>query len=90
MPKFLIERDVPGAGSMSANDWRGPAKTSCSVLAEMGPQIQWLQSYVTGDRVYCIYIAPDEDTIRTHARQAGLPANRISRITNTLDPTTAE
>ena len=90
MPKFLIEREIPGAGSLSQQELQGISETSCSVLQKMGPQIQWLQSYVTGDKVYCVYIAPNEEMIREHARQGGFPANRISEIKSIIDPTTAE
>ena len=90
MPKFLIEREIPGAGSLSQQELQGVAQTSCSVLQKMGPQIQWLQSYVTGDKVYCVYIAPNEEMIREHARQGGFPANRVSEIKSVIDPTTAE
>lgn len=90
MPKFLIEREIPGAGSLSAEQLRGISQKSCSVLRSMGPNIQWLQSYVTGDKVYCVYIAESEAAIREHARQGGFPANRISEINCVIDPTTAE
>ena len=90
MPKFLIEREIPGAGSLSPQELQGISQKSCSVLQNMGPQIQWLQSYVTGDKVYCVYIAPSEDMIRAHAQQGGFPANRISEIKTVIDPTTAE
>jgi len=90
MPKYVIEREIPGAGNMSAQDLQAVSQKSCSVLQNLGPQIQWVQSYVTGDKIYCIYIAPSEDMIRTHAQQGGFPANRISEIKTTIDPTTAE
>ena len=90
MPKFVIERDIPGAGKLSPQQLQAISQKSCSVLREMGPQIQWVQSYVTDDRIYCVYMAPDEDTVREHARQGGFPANRISRIRSVIDPTTAE
>ena len=90
MPKYVIEREIPGAGNMSAQDLHAVSQKSCSVLQNLGPQIQWVQSYVTGDKIYCIYIAPSEDMIRTHAQQGGFPANRISEIKTTIDPTTAE
>jgi cell division inhibitor SulA len=90
MPKFLIEREIPGAGNLSPQELQGVAQTSCSVLQNLGPQIQWVQSFVTGDKVYCVYIAPSEELIREHARQGGFPANRISEIRSTIDPTTAE
>ena len=90
MPKFLIERDIPGAGKLSAADLKAISQKSCRVLQGMGPQIQWVQSYVTGDKIYCVYIAPDEAAVREHARQGGFPANRVSEITSIIDPTTAE
>ena len=90
MPKYVIEREIPGAGNLSPQDLQGVSQKSCSVLRNLGPQIQWVQSYVTGDKIYCIYIAPSEDMIRTHAQQGGFPANRISEIKTTIDPTTAE
>lgn len=90
MPRFVIERDIPGAGDLSPAQLKAISQTSCSVLGELGPQIQWVQSYVTGDRVYCVYIAPDEALIRQHAEQGGFPANRISRVTSIIDPLTAE
>lgn len=90
MPKFLIEREIPGAGNLSPQELQGVAQTSCSVLQSLGPQIQWVQSFVTGDKVYCVYIAPSEELIREHAKQGGFPANRISEIRTVIDPTTAE
>jgi cell division inhibitor SulA len=90
MPKFLIEREIPGAGSLSPQELQGISQKSCSVLQNLGPQIQWLQSYVTGDKIYCVYIAPNEEMIREHARQGGFPANRVSEIKSVIDPTTAE
>ncbi len=90
MPKFLIEREIPGAGNLSQQELQGISQTSCGVLQKMGPQIQWVQSYVTGDKIYCVYIAPDADMIREHASQGGFPANRISEIKTIIDPTTAE
>lgn len=90
MPKFVIERDIPGAGNLSAADLRGISQKSCSVLKELGPQIQWVHSYVTGDKIYCVYIAPSEALIRQHADQGGFPANRISEVSSIIDPTTAE
>ena len=90
MPKFLIEREIPGAGDLSAQDLQGISQKSCSVLKNMGPQIQWVESYVTGDKVYCVYIAPNAEMIREHAEQGGFPANRISEIKSVIDPTTAE
>lgn len=90
MPKYIIEREIPGAGELSAQELQGISQKSCGVLREMGPRIQWLQSYVTGDRIYCVYIAPDEKAIREHASRGGFPANRISEIASVIDPTTAE
>jgi hypothetical protein len=90
MPKFLIEREIPGAGDLSPDELHAISQKSCGVLQNMGPQIQWVQSYVTGDKVYCVYIAPDEAMIREHAAQGGFPANRISQIKSMIDPTTAE
>jgi cell division inhibitor SulA len=90
MPKFVIERDVPGAGSLTDAELQKISRTSVEVLTALGPGIQWLQSYVTGDKVYCVYLAPDEATIREHAKRAGLPANRISAVRRLIDPTTAE
>ncbi|MCA1628527.1 MAG: DUF4242 domain-containing protein [Acidobacteria bacterium] len=90
MPKYLIEREIPGAGNLSADDLRGISQKSCGVLSNMGPQIQWVQSYVTGDKVYCVYIAPNEEMVREHARQGGFPANSVSEIKSIIDPTTAE
>jgi hypothetical protein len=90
MPKYLIERDIPGAGKLSAAELQAISQKSCGVLQKLGPQIQWVQSYVTGDKVYCVYIAPDEAMVREHACQGGFPANRVSEITSTIDPTTAE
>jgi hypothetical protein len=90
MPKYLIERDIPGAGKLSPAELKGISQKSCSVLNKMGPQIQWLHSYVTGDKIYCVYIAPDEAAVREHAKQGGFPANRVSRVATVIDPTTAE
>ena len=90
MPKFVIEREVPGAGSLSDAELREISQKSVNVLREMGPEIQWLHSYVTGDKVYCIYLAPDEATIQEHARRVGLPANRISAVRRLIDPTSAD
>ena len=90
MPKFVIEREIPGAGKLSAQELQGISQKSCGVLRKMGPQIQWLQSYVTDDKIYCVYIAPDEDAIRQHAAEGGFPANRISRVRSVIDPTTSE
>ena len=90
MPKYVIEREIPGAGNISKEDLQGISQKSCSVLKGLGPQIQWVQSYVTDDKIYCVYIAPDEETVRQHAQQGGFPANRISEIKSVIDPTTAE
>ncbi len=90
MPKFLIEREIQGAGAMSPQQLQGVAEKSCSVLRELGPQIQWLQSYVTDNKIYCVYIAPNEEMVREHARRGGFPANSVSEIRTTIDPTTAE
>jgi hypothetical protein len=90
MPKYVIERELPGAGDLSPQDLQVVSQKSCTVLQNLGPQIQWVQSYVTGDKIYCIYIAPSEDMIRAHAQQGGFPANRISEIKSVIDPTTAE
>ena len=90
MPKFLIERNIPNAGSLTPDELTAISQKSCSVLRTMGPEIQWVQSFVTPDKIYCIYIAPDEATIRHHAQQGGFPANVITPINTTIDPTTAE
>jgi Protein of unknown function (DUF4242) len=90
MPQFVIERDMPGAGRLSPGDLQGASQGSCSVLRELGPEIQWVHSYVTDDKIYCIYRAPSEDLIRRHAETAGLPANSIAQVRATIDPTTAE
>ena len=90
MPKYVIERDIPGAGQLTDAELQAISRRSCSVLDGLGPQIQWQQSYVTGDKVYCVYIAPNEDMVRQHAEQGGFPANRISRVSRIIDPTTAE
>ena len=90
MPKFVIEREIPGAGALSPLELKQVSQASCGVLSEMGPSIQWLHSYVTGDKVYCVYIAPNEEMIREHAKRGGFPANRISEIKSIIDPSTAE
>jgi hypothetical protein len=90
MPQYLIERDLPGAGKLSADELKAISQKSCGVLTQMGPQIQWVHSYVTGDKIYCVYRAPNADLVREHARQGGFPANRVSEITSVIDPTTAE
>ena len=90
MPKFVIERDIAGAGKLPKNELQAIAQKSCGVLREMGPQIQWVQSFVTDDKVYCVYVAPDEAAIRAHAQKGGFPANKIARVRNVIDPTTAD
>jgi hypothetical protein len=90
MPKYEIEREIPGAGKLSAQELQTISQKSCGVLNQMGPQIQWIQSYVTDDKIYCVYIAPNEEMVREHARQGGFPANRVSEIKSVIDPTTAE
>lgn len=90
MPKYVIEREIPGAGRLSSEELQAISQKSCGVLSELGPQIQWVQSYVTGDKVYCVYIAPNEGLVREHARLGGFPADRVSEVTSIIDPTTAE
>ena len=90
MPQFVIEREMPGAGSLGADELQGASQQSCSVLRDTGPEIQWVHSYVTDDKIYCMYRAPSEDPIRRHAETAGFPANSISQVRNVIDPTTAE
>ncbi|HEY4492426.1 MAG TPA: DUF4242 domain-containing protein [Acidobacteriota bacterium] len=90
MPKYIIEREIPGLGGWSTDQFKAASQKSCSVLSNQGPQIQWLESYVTGDKLYCVYIAPNEEMIREHARQGGFPANKISQIKRMIDPTTSE
>lgn len=90
MPKYVIERDIPGAGKLSAQELKAISQKSCGVLSGMGPRIQWQESYVTADKVYCVYIAPNEELVREHARQGGFPANRIAEVKSVIDPTTAE
>ena len=90
MPKYVIEREIPGAGKLTAEQLKGISQTSCGVLSEMAPQIQWVQSYVTDDKIYCVYIAPDEEMVREHAKQGGFPANSVSLISAIIDPTTSE
>ena len=90
MPKFVIEREIPNAGKLSPQELQGISQTSCGVLRNLGPQIQWVQSYVTDNKIYCVYIAPDEQLIRKHAEMGGFPANTISQIRTIIDPTTAE
>ncbi len=90
MPKYVIERELPGAGKLSAQELHSISQKSCDVLRGMGPQIQWLHSYVTDDKIYCVYIAPNEALIREHAQKGGFPVNRVSEIKTVIDPTTAE
>lgn len=90
MPKYVIEREIPGAGNLTAEQLKGISQTSCGVLSNMGPQIQWVQSYVTGDKIYCIYIAPNKEMVFEHAKQGGFPANVVSEVATIIDPTTAE
>ena len=90
MPKYVIERDIPGAGRLAAAELQAISQKSCGVLSSMGPKIQWLHSYVTDDKIYCVYIAPDEQTVREHAQQGGFPANKVSAVRTVIDPTTAE
>ncbi|WP_300596370.1 DUF4242 domain-containing protein [Niabella sp.] len=90
MPKYVIEREIPGAGNLTPDQLKNVSETSCNVLREMGPEIQWVQSYVTGNKIYCVYIAPNEEWIREHAKQGGFPANAVNEIATVIDPTTAE
>ena len=90
MPKYVIEREIPGAGKLTPDQIQAMSQKSCSVLRNLGPQIQWLHSYVTADKVYCVYIAPNEEMVREHANQGGFPANRISEVNRVIDPTSAE
>ena len=90
MPKYIIEREIPGAGTLSPLELQNISQKSCSILHELGPQIQWLESYVTDNKVYCVYIAPDVETVREHAKKGEFPANRVSEIKTIIDPTTAE
>ena len=90
MPKFVIEREIPGAGKLSKDQLHAISQTSCGVVSEMGPKIQWIHSYVTGDMIYCVYIAPDEATVREHAMKGGFPANKVSQVATMIEPTTAE
>jgi hypothetical protein len=90
MPRFMIEREIPGAGDLSRAELQAISQKSCGVLQEMGPRIQWQESYITGDKVYCVYIAPDEATVREHAQLGGFPANAVNRVTSVIDPTTAD
>jgi hypothetical protein len=90
MPKYIIEREIPEAGKLSAQQLQAISQKSCGVLKNLGPQIQWIQSYVTDDKIYCVYIAPNEEMVREHAKQGGFPANRVSEVRGVIDPTTAE
>lgn len=90
MPKYVIEREIPGAGKLTGDQLQGISQKSCGVLSKLGPQIQWVESFVTDDKIYCIYIAPNEAMVREHAKQGGFPANRISEVKTKIDPTTAE
>ena len=90
MPKYVIEREIPDAGNLTPDQLQGISQTSCGVLQNLGPEIQWVNSFVTKDKIYCIYVAPNEDIIRQHAKQGGFPANSVNRVNATIDPTTAE
>ena len=90
MPRYVIEREIPGAGKLSPQELQAISQKSCSVLDQLGPKIQWVQSFVTGDKIYCVYIAPDEAMVREHARQGGFPANSVAEVKSIIDPTTAE
>ena len=90
MPKYVIEREIPGAGKLSMEELQSISQKSCGVLQEMGPQIQWVESFVTNDKIYCVYIAPNEEMVREHAQKGGFPANRISEVKSIINPTTAE
>ncbi len=90
MPKFIIEREIEGAGNLSVDELQAVSQKSCGVLQEMGTQIQWIESFVTDDIIYCVYVAPDKETVIEHARQGGFPANRVSQVRTIIDPTTAE
>ncbi|HET9795055.1 MAG TPA: DUF4242 domain-containing protein [Thermoanaerobaculia bacterium] len=90
MPKYVIERELPGAGKLSSAELHGIAQKSCGVLSNLGPQIQWLESFVTDDKIYCVYIAPNEEMVRKHAELGGFPANRVSQVRRMIDPTTSE
>jgi hypothetical protein len=90
MPKFMIEREIPGAGKLTQAELQGISKKSCAVLSELAPQVQWVESFVTDDKIYCVYIAPDEAAVREHAARGGFPANRVSAIRRMIDPTTAD
>ena len=90
MPKYVIERELPGAGRLSPNELQAISQKSCGVLSDMGGRVQWLHSYVTDDKIYCVYIAPNADAVREHATRGGFPANRVSEVKETIDPTTSE
>ena len=90
MPKYVIEREIPEAGKLSGEQLQAISQKSCGVLKELGPQIQWIQSHVTDDKIYCVYIAPNEEMVREHAKQGGFPANRVSEVKQVIDPTTVE
>jgi hypothetical protein len=90
MPKYVIEREIPGAGKLTAEQLKGISQTSCGVLSNMGPQIQWVHSYVAEDKIYCVYIAPNKDMVLEHAKQGGFPANSVSEVATIIDPATAE
>ena len=90
MPKYVIERDIPGAGKLSPKELQAISQKSCGVLSQMGPQIQWVHSYVTDDKIYCVYVAPNEEMVKEHARKGGFPANRVSAVKSVIDPTTSE
>jgi len=90
MPKYVIEREIPGAGKLTKDQLHAISQKSCGVVQGLGPKIQWVHSYVTGDKIYCVYIAANEEIVREHARQGGFPANRISEVTTIIDPTTAD
>ena len=90
MPKYLIEREIPGAGKLSSAELQAISQKSCGVLSELGPSVQWVESFVTGDKIYCVYVAPSEEMVLEHARRGGFPANRVSKVERMIDPTTAE
>ncbi len=90
MPKYVIEREIPGAGNLTPEEWKAVSQKSCNVIRQMGPEIQWVESFVSDDKVYCVYVAPNEEAIRQHAAQGGFPVNRISQVKRMIDPTTAE
>ncbi|MGA3327579.1 MAG: DUF4242 domain-containing protein [Terriglobia bacterium] len=90
MPKYVIEREIPGAGKLTPEELKAIAQKSCGVLRQLGPQIQWVESFVTDDKIYCVYLAPNEEAVREHAQQGGFPANRVSMVKHVIDPSTAE